>query len=80
MNIWKALKTAGKATKEGLKARQQAKQERRERRLAALSAVITTFKTPIIIAVVCLGVLVFLFFAPPESKKALMDFIKFFTG
>ena len=65
---------------EGIKAHQKAKQSKRERRQEALSAVAATFKNPIILVVLILGILVFLFFAPPESKAALMDLLEFFTG
>ena len=94
MGFWKGLKTVGKAlgksvpgvasgidlAEEGVKAHQKAKQSKRERRLAALSAVAATFRNPIVLAVLALGVLAFLFFANPEAKKSLMDFIQFFTG
>ena len=94
MGVWKALKTVGKAVgksvpgvasgidlaEEGVKAHQKAKQSKRERRLAALAAVAAAFKNPIVLAVLALGVLAFLFFAPPEAKKSLMDLVEFFTG
>ena len=68
-----------KLAEDGIKAHQQAKQTKRERRLAALSALAATFK-PIVLAGLVIGVLAYLFFAPHEAKKSLIDFIKFFTG
>ena len=94
MGFWKSLKDLGKTVgeaapgvapvieslEEGRKARQKSKQEKRARRTKALSAVASTFTNPFVLAALAIGVLVFLFFAPPESKKSLMDFLKFFTG
>ena len=94
MSFWKSLKTLGKTAggflpgvapaielaEEGIKAHQKGQQSKRERRLSALKAAAAIFKNPIVLAVLVLGVLAFLFFAPAEAKKSLMDFIKFFTG
>ena len=94
MGFWKSLSAVGKSlgstvpgvspaldlAEEGIKAHQKSKRDKRERRLAALSAVADTFTNPIALAVLVLGVLAFLFFAPPESKESLMDLLKFFTG
>ena len=90
MSFWESLKTVGRTVpgvapaigiaEEGIEAHQKAKQQKRERRVAALSAVAATFKNPPVLAVLILCILVFLYFAPPESKAALMDFLKFFTG
>ena len=94
MGFWNALKNVGKIVgssvpgvgpaidlaEQGIKAHQKGQQNKRQRRLAVLSAIARTFKNPIILAVLVLSFLAFLFFAPPESKKALMEFVKFFTG
>ena len=94
MGFWKSLTAVGKSlggtvpgvgpaldlAEEGIQAHQKRKRDKRARRLAALSAVAATFKNPIVLAVLVLSVLAFLFFAPPEAKKALMELMKFFTG
>ena len=92
MSFWNALKKANKAVgvpvvgpaidlaEQGINARRLAKKNKRERRLAAMSALAGTFKNPIVLGVLALCFLAFLLFAPPEAKKSLMDFIKFFTG
>ena len=93
MGFWNTLKTVGKVAggsvpgvgpaldlaEEGVKAHQKAKRSKRERRLAALSALAANFTNPIVLAALILGLLAFLFFAPPEAKKSLMDLLKFFT-
>ena len=94
MSFWESLKTVGKSlggtvpgvapaldlAEEGIKSHQKRKRDKRERRLAALAAVADTFANPNVLAVLALGVLAFLFFAPPEAKKSLLEFMKFFTG
>ena len=94
MGFWESLKTVGKSlggtvpgvapaldlAEEGIKSHQKSKRDKRARRLAALAAVASTFKNPAVLAVLILCVLAFLFYATPESKASLMDFLKFFTG
>ena len=94
MGFWKSLSDVGKSlggtvpgvapaidlAEEGVEAHQKRKRDKRERRLAALAAVADTFTNPIVLAVLVLGLLAFLFFAPPEARESLMDLLKFFTG
>ena len=89
MSFWKSLKTVGKAfgaapaidlVKDSVQAHQEAKQNKRERRVAALTALASIFKDTIVLAFLVLGVLAFLFFASAEARESLLDFIKFFTG
>ena len=94
MGFWKSLKTVGKSlggtvpgvgpaidlAEEGIQAHQQGKRDKRKRRLAALAAVAGTFKNPIVLAVLVISIMAFLFFAPPEAKKSLIELMKFFTG
>ena len=90
MSFFKALgKAAGSfvpgvglavdAAESAVEARREAKRKKRERRMEALSAIAATITNPIALAVLILGALAFLFFAPPEAKASLMDLLKFFT-